>query len=242
MGHKILVTMGLILLWALAVAGAVVAEAFWLGPPAIPRGSLAAIENHLVQRLGDAAENQRLGSGALVLLQGDRIVAEHGFGIADSETRAAVKPDQTLYLLASVSKAVTSWGIMKLVQEGTLSLDEPVLPHLKRWRFPGSDAYRDRVTVRHLLSHTAGLDDGLGYGGFSPDDAIQSLEESLLLTRDSTVGEPRHRGKRAGNGHVLFRRWLHNPAALDRGGYSSAVCRLHERGSLAAVGDDQVEF
>jgi len=80
---------------------------------------------------------------------------------------------------------------MKLVEEGRLSLDEPVLRHLKRWRFPGSEAYRGKVTVRHLLSHTAGLDDGLGYGGFLPGEAIQTLEESLSLTKDSTVGEPR---------------------------------------------------
>ena len=159
--------------------------------PAVPRGDLAAIENHLVQKLSDAAANKKLGSAALVLVQGDKIAAEHGFGVANAETQAPVKSDQTLYLLASVSKAVTAWGVMKLVEEGTLGLDEPVMRHLKRWRFPGSDAHRDKVTIRHLLSHTAGLDDGLGYGGFLPGEPIQTLEESLTLTKDSTVGEPR---------------------------------------------------
>ncbi len=80
---------------------------------------------------------------------------------------------------------------MRLVEEGRLGLDEPVMRHLKRWRFPGSEAYRDKVTVRHLLSHTAGLDDGLGYGGFLSGEAIQTLEESLSLTKDSTAGQPR---------------------------------------------------
>jgi CubicO group peptidase (beta-lactamase class C family) len=187
MGHKILVALGLVVLWALAVIAVVFAEAFWLGPPAIPRGDLAAIENHLVQKLSDAT----VGSAALVLVQGGKIAAEHGFGVANAETKAPVKSDQTLFQLASVSKAVTAWGVMKLVEEGKLGLDEPVMRYLKRWRFPGSDAYRDQVTIRHLLSHTAGLDDGLGYGGFLPGEAIQTLEESLTLTKDSTVGEPR---------------------------------------------------
>jgi CubicO group peptidase (beta-lactamase class C family) len=183
--------MGWLLLWALVVIAVVFAEAVWFAHPAAPRGDLASIESHLVQKLGDATGNKKLGSAALVLLQGGEIAAEHGFGVANTETQAPVKTDQTLFLVASVSKAVTAWGIMKLVEEGKLSLDEPVMPRLKRWQFPGSEAHRDKVTVRHLLSHTAGLDDGLGYGGFSPGEAIQTLEESLALTKDSTVGEPR---------------------------------------------------
>jgi len=187
MFRKILVTMGLILLWASAVIAVVAVEARWFAHPAVVRGDLASIENHLVEKFKDA----RVGSAALVLVQGGKIVAEHGFGVANAETKVPVKPDQTLFLQASVSKAVTAWGIMKLVEEGKLSLDEPVMRHLKRWRLPASETYRDKVTVRPLLSHTAGLDDGLGYGGFLPGEQVQTLEESLTSTKDSTVGEPR---------------------------------------------------
>lgn len=179
MRHKILVTAGLILLWAVAVTAVVLAEAIWFAHPPVPRGDAAALENHLVQKLNDATVEKRLGSASLVLVQGDKIVAEHGFGVANAETQAPVKSDQTLFQLASVSKAVTSWGVMKLVEEGKLGLDEPVMRHLKRWRFPGSDAHRDKVTVRHLLSHTAGLDEGTGLRAFLPGEKIQTLEEAL---------------------------------------------------------------
>lgn len=191
MRRRMLGTVGLVLLWALAVLAAVLAEALWFAHPAVVRGDLASIENHLVRELGDAAAERRLGSAALVLVRDGKVAAEHGFGVANAETQAPVKTDRTLYRVASVSKAVTAWGVMKLVEEGKLSLDEPVMPRLKRWRFPGSEEYGGRVTVRHLLSHTAGLDDGLGYGGFLPGEKVQTLEESLDLTRDSTVGEPR---------------------------------------------------
>lgn len=191
MRHKFLITLGSVLLWVLVVVAVVFAEAYWFAAPAVPRGDGAAIEKHLVRKLSDAAARRKLGSAALVLVQGGKIVAEHGFGVANAETRAPVKPDQTLYLLASVSKAVAAWGVMNLVEEGKIGLDEPVLRHLKRWQFPASDAYRDKVTVRHLLSHTAGLADGLGYGGFPPGQSIQTLEESLTSAKDSTVGEPR---------------------------------------------------
>ena len=189
--RKALITAGLILLWSLAVIALVFAEAFLIGPTGVPKGDFTAIESHLVKKLTDAAADRNLGSAALVLLQDGRIAGEHGFGIANTETQAPVNTDQTLFQLASVSKAVTAWGIMKLVEQEKLGLDEPVIHRLKRWRFPGSETHRDKVTTRHLLSHTAGLDDGLGYGGFSPGEAIQTLEESLNLTKDSTVGEPR---------------------------------------------------
>jgi CubicO group peptidase (beta-lactamase class C family) len=187
----ILVTTGLVLLWAAAVIAVVLAEAYWIGPRAVPRGDAAAIEEHLVRKLADAAEDGRLGCAAVVLVRGGEIAAEHGFGVANAETRSPVACDRTLFQVASVSKAVTAWGVMKLVEEGKVGLDDPVLRYLTRWRFPGSDARRDRVTVRHLLSHTAGLDDGLGYGGFLPGEAVQSLEDSLTSTADSTVSEPR---------------------------------------------------
>src|SRR5688500_3200002 len=157
MRHRIVVTTGFILLWVLAVMTAVVAEALWFAQPDVVRGDPASIERHLVQQLNDATDDRRLGSAALVLVHHGNVAAKRGFGVANSETQSPVKTDQTLYQMASVSKAVTAWGVMKLVEQGRLGLDEPVMRYLERWRFPGSDAHRDKVTVRHLLSHTAGI-------------------------------------------------------------------------------------
>jgi len=184
--RNILLTMGLILLWALTVIALVFVEAKWFAHPSVERGNLVSIEKHLVQKLSEATAKQKLGSAGLVLVQGGKIVAEHGFGVANAETQASVKTDQTLFILGSVSKAVTAWGVMKLVEEGKLGLDEPVLRHLKRWRFPGSEAYRDKVTVRHLLSHTAGIDDGNSASSFLPGEAVQTLEESLISPQNAT--------------------------------------------------------
>lgn len=73
--RKIPVTTGLILLWALAVIAAVMAEAIWFAQPAVTRGDMASTENHLVQKLQAAAAQRKLGSAALVLLHGGKIVA-----------------------------------------------------------------------------------------------------------------------------------------------------------------------
>ncbi|HEX6098219.1 MAG TPA: serine hydrolase domain-containing protein [Thermoanaerobaculia bacterium] len=127
-------------LWTLAVIGVVAAEVVWFAEPDVRRGDVASMERHLVEQLRDAAEERRLGSAALVLVQRGKIVAEHAFG-------APVDPERTRFRVGSVSKAVTAWGVMRLVQDGRLGLDEPVL---------------GKVTVRHLLTHTSGIDDGTG--------------------------------------------------------------------------------
>jgi CubicO group peptidase (beta-lactamase class C family) len=185
--RKATLTTGLFLLWSFIVVGFFIAEEKLKKPP-VHRGSAASIEGYMAQRLRDAVTQRRLGCATMALVQNGKIVAEHGFGIANPETKAPAKTNQTLFLLSSLSKAVTAWGIMKLVQDGKLSLDEPVMQHLKRWRFPGSETYRDKVTARQLLCHTAGLADGYGHSGFLPGEKIQSIEESLNLPKDANTG------------------------------------------------------
>lgn len=186
---KIVTTIGWIALWSILVIAVVLAEALWFAHPVAQPGNLAEIEQHLVQKLSHATDVE-LGSAALILIQDGEIATTHPFGIADVETQAPVQLNQTLYQLASVSKLVTAWGVMKLAEDGMLALDKPVSHYLTRWQFPESE-YRDQVSVRHLLSHTAGLDDLFGYGGFLPNEKIQTLEESLTLTQDAASGKPR---------------------------------------------------
>lgn len=65
MRRKLLNTIGLIMLWTLAVIAAVLAEAMWFAEPAVERGNVAAIEHHLLQRLTDAAAQRKLGCARL---------------------------------------------------------------------------------------------------------------------------------------------------------------------------------
>ena len=116
-----------ILLWTLLVLAAVLAEVTWFAEPDVDRGDVSSIERHLVNELRDAANDRRLGSAALVLIDRGKIVAEHSFG-------TPVDLDRTRFHVASISKAVTAWGVMRLVQEGRA----------------------DQNVVRPYLTHTAG--------------------------------------------------------------------------------------
>jgi CubicO group peptidase (beta-lactamase class C family) len=94
----------------------------------------------------------------------------------------------TVFQVASLSKWVSAFGIMKLVEEGKLELDVPASTYLTRWKLPDNGFDNNQVTVRRLLSHTAGLTDGLGYSGFEQGVDPQSLEESLTKASDADEG------------------------------------------------------
>ena len=81
----------------------------------------------------------------------------HASGFADPATRRRVTPDDPVRV-ASVSKLVVAIGVMRLVEAGTLSLDEDVSTKLG-WRLR-NPAFPDRpVTLRMLMSHTASVRD-----------------------------------------------------------------------------------
>src|SRR5215510_9502293 len=65
--------------------------------------------------------------------------------------------EDTLFQIASNSKPFTATLVMQLVEEGRLSLDDPVSRHVPEFRMP-ERRYDDVVTVRHLLSHRVGWD------------------------------------------------------------------------------------
>ena len=119
----------------------------------------------------------------------------------------------TVFQVASLSKWVSAFGVMKLVEQGKLDLDVPVGTYLTRWQLPPSEFNNDKVTIRRLLSHTAGLSDGLGYSGFKPGVPAQSLEESLTKASDADEGisgavhlgiEPGSEFNYSGGGYTLL--------------------------------------
>jgi CubicO group peptidase (beta-lactamase class C family) len=92
------------------------------------------------------------GLALLVTHNGDVVRAE-GFGIANLELQVPVKPE-TIFQSGSVGKQFTATAVMMLVEEGKIGLDDS----LKKY-FPAAPSSWNSVTVRELLSHTAGFGD-----------------------------------------------------------------------------------
>jgi CubicO group peptidase (beta-lactamase class C family) len=79
-----------------------------------------------------------------------------GFGRCEAGTTLEVIRD-TLFQAASISKPIFALAVMRLVQEGRLNLDEDVNNYLTSWHVPTISDWQPRITLRQLLSHTAGL-------------------------------------------------------------------------------------
>jgi CubicO group peptidase (beta-lactamase class C family) len=151
----------------------------WWHRPLAPSGDTGAFARAATREL----ESQYRGDVAFVLIQGGRPVAEYTGSIG-----APVDRD-TLFQVASLSKWISAWGVMTLVEAGKLDLDAPVSKYLTRWTLPAGEFSNDGVTVRRLLSHTAGLTDGLGYGGFPLGTPVQAIEASLTHAADASPGK-----------------------------------------------------
>ena len=119
----------------------------------------------------------QIPGAAVALVDYGEVVWVKGYGNANKADGLPVSAD-TVFQAASISKSLTTWGVMRLVEKGQLDLDAPAERYLKRWHLPPSGYDPDGVTLRRLLSHSAGLSVG-GYPGLPPDQGLPSLEESL---------------------------------------------------------------
>jgi len=110
---------------------------------------------------------------ALAIGRRSRVVLEEGFGTIGrgAGENEAVDPDRTVYDLASLTKVVgTTTAVMLLVEDGRVRLDDPVSQYLPEFTGGG----RERVTLRHLLTHTSGLPEGIDVpAGLSPEQALR---------------------------------------------------------------------
>lgn len=203
----------------------------------------AAFVDGVIARTPRYLKDFSVPGGAVAVIENGRVILARGFGVANLATAAPVGPE-TLFNIGSTSKSVSAWGAMRLVSEGKLSLDEPVDARLKRWHLPASPYPASGVTLRRLLSHTAGLSVS-GYRGWGPDDLLPKLEQSLSGQTNgagAVVLEtvPGTRWSYSGGGYTLMQLLIEETAGEPFADYMrDAVLRPlgMERSSFALTAD-----
>ncbi|TDC74811.1 serine hydrolase domain-containing protein, partial [Actinomadura sp. 7K507] len=156
-------------------------------PAEAPAGDgLAGIVSPLVSEQLD--QNEIPGASVVVVKDGRQVFAE-GYGVADVKARTPVDPARTAFFTGSMAKAFTATAVLQLVREGRLSLDEDVNRYLTTFEI--EDTYPGKpVTLRHLLTYTAGFDENMiGVAERDPED-VPSLGQSVEERQPERVRPP----------------------------------------------------
>jgi len=95
--------------------------------------------------------------GSVLISQGDNIIYEKSFGYADMENHKK-NTKNSIFSIGSVTKSLTAVGIMKLVDDGKLTLETPIITYFPNF-IPD---FSKNITIRHLLNHSSGMQANIG--------------------------------------------------------------------------------
>jgi len=178
-----------LLLAALLAAVAVVTVTSQTPLPAAVQQRIARIENHLVPAIvvtnapqataiADRMRFHNTPGVSIAVMNDGRIEWARGYGALEAGGPLPVTV-HTRFQAASISKPVAAMAALKLVQDGRLALDEDVNPKLKSWKVPENDLTKQqKVTLRRLLSHSAGLTVH-GFPGYASEAPLPTLVQIL---------------------------------------------------------------
>jgi CubicO group peptidase (beta-lactamase class C family) len=149
-----------------------------------------------------AIEEQQLVGVVAIIARDGKVVYARAAGFADREGKVAVRED-TLFRIASMTKPIVSVAALALIDQGKLSLDDPVTKWLPDFRPKLADGREPAITVRQLLTHTSGLtykflepaggpyhqaevSDGLAEPGLAAEDNLRRLASAPLVHEPGT--------------------------------------------------------
>ena len=172
-----------VVLWPLILTA--IASRGWLWKPLADPGDAKLF----ARSIADELRNDQPPNAAFTLIQNGEVAGELFISEGNPVDR------HTLFQVMSISKWVSAWVVLSLVEAGDLELDAPITNYLSAWQLPESEYDESGVTVRRLLSHTAGVNNG-DFEGFLPDQEMQSLVE--FMTHPADGGAHGHLGRQHG--------------------------------------------
>ena len=142
-----------------------------------------SLHSHICHFLDEICEEHQLPGIAVSIVKDGQPYDVLAVGTGDQVTQSPLN-GASLFHMASISKVFVAEALMQLADREKVLLDDPVCQHLPYFRL--IDERGDRITLRHLLTHTSGLPDVTDYHWDSPEDddgALQRYVESLKETR-----------------------------------------------------------
>ena len=143
---------------------------------------VGAIVTDLKKSIPEYIQEQNIPGVLIALVNDNNIVWADGFGFVKSITKKRVNTN-TFFEVASISKVFTAYIALRLVDEGKLSLDKPLLSYLSEEWMPYS-VYQDSLKLNNVLSHSSGLRKTTREIMFKPGSAYYYSANGFNLVKD----------------------------------------------------------
>lgn len=153
------------------------------------------IESFMDTVIGEQMEEFHIPNLTVSIVHKGDILFAKGYGFSDYESQQPVDPEKTLFRIGSAAKLFTWTAVMQLVEEGKLDLDTDVNEYLDftipdRLAFEPKTSKAAPITVRHLMSHTAGFEDYMSNVFSITEDSLTPLSQSVREELPARVFAP----------------------------------------------------
>ncbi|MBC3765619.1 serine hydrolase [Neptunicella marina] len=118
---------------------------------------LPGLESFMDGLMNAQLKSSHIAGGTVSIVKDGKVLLAKGYGLADVEKRKPVSGEHTLFRPGSTSKLFTYTAVMQLVEQGKINLDDDANKYLTQFQIPAT--YEKPVTVRDLLTHTAGFEE-----------------------------------------------------------------------------------
>jgi len=145
--------------------------------------SLEAFVDGVVEPL---MKNNNSPAGTVAIVRHGELVFAKGYGFQDLEKQIPVDPYVSMFRPGSTSKLFTWVAVMQMVEQGKLDLDADVNTYLENFKI--KDTFEQPVTLRHIMTHTAGFEDGaMGYLIAEDTSRVMPLAEAMARYQPERV-------------------------------------------------------
>src|SRR5215471_3266691 len=152
-----------------------------------PELTKADFEAFLDALIPSQLQNRNIAGAVVSVVKDGQVLFQKGYGYADVEAKKPVLPDQTLFRPGSISKLFTATAVMQLVEQGKLDLDRDVNEYLD---FAIPKTYPEPVTLRRLLTHTAGFEETLKNLFVARESDLKALRNYLVNQMPARIYPP----------------------------------------------------
>jgi CubicO group peptidase (beta-lactamase class C family) len=149
--------------------------------------SASDLQSFLDGFMSQALENRNLAGAVVTVVKDGQQLFGGGFGYADAEKKSPILADQTLFRPGSISKLFTAIAVLQLVEDGKLDLDRDINEYLD---FKIPQTFPQAITLRNLLTHTAGFEEQNRDLLVSRPEDLQSLSDFLKAHTPARIFAP----------------------------------------------------